>query len=163
MRPSAAGSDGVKGAGRGGLLQRQGRGQRTGPGLERPVGCALPLKTSAMPLAAFHLFRPNLIFTKWLQALTSSQVLGLSPGCEETRCHLTGLPWSCRECQLPSKPSPALLEPQQPLVGQASAATNVLQSTLVGRHWGWASPTLPGARWRAQKRECPLRRSVGAE
>lgn len=129
MRPSAAGSDGVQGVGRRGLLQRQGQGQRTGPGLERPVGCALPLKTSAMPLAAFHLFRPNLIFTKWLQALTSSQVLGLSPGCEETRSRLTGLPWCCRECQLPSKPSPALLEPQRPLVGQASAATNVLQST----------------------------------
>lgn len=130
---------------------------RSRPGA--PCGLCPPPKTI---LCAPHLFRPNLIFTKWLQALTSSQVLGLSPGCEETRSGSTGLPWPFREGQPPwqaqpssAQPSPALLEPQRPLVGWACAAPHVLRTQgfpgLVGQLWGWATRTLP-----SQKRGVPL-------
>lgn len=90
---------------------RPGAVNRPRPGV--PCGLYSPQKTPAVSPAASHLFRANLIFTKWLQALTSYQVLGLSPGSEETRSHPTVLSWLCKEGHsFLGKPSPALLGPQ---------------------------------------------------
>lgn len=131
--------------------------------LGAPCGLCPPPKTIR---CAPHLFRPNLIFTKWLQALTSSQVLGLSPGCEETRSGPTGLPWPFRERQHPPSPPP----PHRPSPVGASAAPSGLglcsppcsQNTRLP--WPGGPALGMGNPHPARSEEgCPLRGGVCAE
>lgn len=102
-----------------------------------PCSLRPPPQTISCASSASHLLRPNLIFTKWLQALTSSQVLGLSPGCKETRSGPAG-----RASSLPAQPSAAEASAAPSGPGLCSPQVLGTQSFpgLVGRPWRWAAP-----------------------